>query len=116
MKFREVTSYTDAALAETCIYVFYHPGIDKSRPFYIGKAKRFGGIPASRYNGGYKHLISGFLNLKFRLFVADLGDAFSSATHYEQTLIDAWNPICEQRRLKNFIKREIPAKPWEKHG
>ena len=108
----------DQALSRSfCLYVFHHPQ-DGDRPFYIGKAKYFGTQQAAgyeaaaRYNSGYIHLVAGLLRSGFFLYIAEIGEAaFADVEAFEQTLIEAWNPIRPQK-MTSMKKPVDSRKPW----
>jgi hypothetical protein len=111
-------STINEALAKRCCLYALHHRRDRNRPYYIGKAKHLGPrnggeyIASARYNGGYKHLLTGLLRSGFVLYVAELGaQAFRHAVKYEQALIEGWDPICGQRRTKGHLPVDL-SRPW----
>ena len=79
----------------------------------VGKAKRLGGVAKSRYNPGYGYLIDGLLLSGFKLFVARLPPIqFEKAEHYEEYLIQEWNPIHNRRRGRFVAWPIITNHPW----
>lgn len=107
-------TYDEASIRSECLYVFsYSADLNDPRPFYIGIAKRFGGISRSRYNRGYSYLIDGLLDSGFELYLAEIGPTlFKSARHYEQYLINEWNPIANKRRKSVEPWILNTTKPW----
>lgn len=109
-----VTDYAATRDIHHCLYVLYNANpLFENRPYYIGKAKRLGGVAKSRYNPGYGYLIDGLLLSGFKLFVARLSPShFEKAEHYEEYLIKEWNPIRNRRRGR-FVPWPIEAnRPW----
>ncbi len=110
-KWKRYKTYDAAAPCAKCLYVFWHPD-DPERPFYVGKAKRFGGTGA-RYNQGYSYLVKGLLKYGYQLYIACLTDAqFQDVEGYELMLIKAWKP-----RHNSRLRRTTPlpidtAHPW----
>ena len=109
-----VSNYAATRDIHHCLYVLYNANPSfENRPYYIGKAKRLGGVAKSRYNPGYGYLIDGLLLSGFKLFVARLSPThFEKAEHYEEYLIQEWNPIRNRRRGR-FVPWLIDAnRPW----
>lgn len=95
-----VVDYAATRDIHRCLYVFRNPAFGE-RPYYIGKAKRLGGVVRSRYNPGYGYLVDGLLLAGFSLFVAELTESqFENAVHFEEYLIQQWNPCRNKRRGK----------------
>lgn len=109
-----VADYAGTKDVHDCLYVFFRPCPDE-RPFYIGKAKRLGGAARSRYNPGYGYLIDGLLRAEYQLFVAQLTPTqFAKAVHYEEFLIQKWNPVRNKRRGRYAPWPVTDIRPWTK--
>lgn len=109
-----VTDYAGTKRVYDCLYVFFRP-CPEERPFYIGKAKRLGGAARSRYNPGYGYLIDGLLRAEYQLFVAQLTPMqFAKAVHYEEFLIEKWNPLRNKRRGRYVPWPVTDIRPWTK--
>lgn len=106
LNWEQYYSYDAVKDIEMCIYVF-RAG---DEVLYVGKAKKFG----VRYSAGYKYLITALLQAGHQLYVAPISkELWLEVINIEQTLIDAWDPITDQKRIKNKKYDICCDLPWD---
>ena len=114
LRWERIQDYAATRDIYNCLYVLHSQNpVFEERPFYIGKAKRLGGVSKSRYNPGYGYLIDGLLLSGFNLYIARLSPTqFEKAEHYEEYLIQQWDPIRNKRRGRFSPLAVETSRPW----
>jgi hypothetical protein len=106
LKWTLIDSYETAKGIHLCLYAF-RVGDDI---LYVGKAKTFG----TRYSPGYRYLVTALLSAGHKLYVAQLSDEqWIDVIRIEQTLIQKWDPLTDQRCLNIELFDVDTSLPWK---